>query len=272
MENVPGILTVGGGRVVTEILDHLRDLDYACEARILYAEEFGVPQDRRRVFFVATRLGWDDKLFPDGRFGPVAKPDPTVNPYVHRWERRRRVSYGELEELSVWNAISDLPTIANGDGVDSRKHIGKPQHWIQEELRNSTLLFNHVAPKLSTAMVERIRHVPAGGSWRDIPRDLLPAGMQRARPNDHTKRYGRPAKDERCCTILTKSDPHWGSYIHPTVDRALSVREAARLQSFPDKFRFLGDRSRQFEQVGNAVPPWMAAAIGRQIRRHLNSR
>jgi DNA (cytosine-5)-methyltransferase 1 len=272
MENVPGILTVGGGRVVTEILDHLRDLDYECEARILYAEEFGVPQDRRRVFFVATRLGWDDTLFPDGRFGPVAKPEPKVNPYVHRWERRRRVKYGELEELSVWNAISDLPTIANGDGVDSRKHIGKPKHWIQEELRNSPLLFNHVAPKLSTAMVERIRHVPAGGSWRDIPRDLLPAGMQRARPNDHTKRYGRPAKDERCCTILTKSDPHWGSYIHPTADRALSVREAARLQSFPDQFRFLGDRSRQFEQVGNAVPPWMAAAIGRQIRRHLNSR
>lgn len=270
MENVPGILTVGDGSVVKEILGSLRALGYDCQARILYAEEFGVPQERRRVFFIATRLGWDDALFPDGRFGPVHKPGPRVNPFVHRWERRTGRTYWDLGEVTVWAAIGDLPRLQNGEGNDLQEHAVAARTWLQRALRGSEKwLFNHVAPRLTQEMVERIRHVPPGGSWRDIPFDLLPAGMRRAAPTSHTKRYGRPAKDERCCTILTKSDPHWGSYVHPVADRAFSVREAARLQSFPDAFRFLGDRSYQFAQVGNAVPPWMAAAVARRIRRHL---
>lgn len=271
MENVPGILTVGDGAVLREILRSLRKLGYACEARILYAEEFGVAQERRRVFIVGTRDQWQDGLFPDGAFGPVPKPDARTNPYVHRWQRRPRRKYGELDDVTVWHAIGDLPLLRIGGGTDLQRHTREPRHWLQELLRGKeTNVFNHVAPNLTADMVTRIRHVPPGGSWRDIPRELLPAGMQRARPNDHTKRYGRLAKADRCCTILTKCDPHWGSYVHPTTDRALTVREAARLQSFPDRFRFLGDRSRQFEQVGNAVPPWMALAIARQIREHLN--
>ncbi|MEO7987258.1 MAG: DNA cytosine methyltransferase [Gemmatimonadales bacterium] len=79
--------------------------------------------------------------------------------------------------------------------------------------------------------------------------------MQRARESDHTKPYGRLSKRDLCCTILTKCDPHWGSYIHPVEDRAISVREAARFQGFPDRFQFCGPRSLQFVQVGNAVPP-----------------
>jgi DNA (cytosine-5)-methyltransferase 1 len=111
--------------------------------------------------------------------------------------------------------------------------------------------------------------VGPGGNWRDIPFHLLPAGMQRAEETDHTKRYGRLSKRDLCCTILTKCDPHWGSYIHPVEDRAISVREAARLQGFPDRFQFCGPRSLQFVQVGNAVPPPLAFAIGRAVRRHV---
>jgi len=270
MENVPGILTVGDGRVVDEIIEWLEALGYECEARILYAEEFGIPQERRRVFFIATRLGWDDRLFPEGTFGPVDKPDEKTNPYIHRWEPRPRANYGDLDEVTIWSAIGDLPSLANGEGREVRKHERDAQTWLQKKLRGRIkLVFNHVAPNLGEAMVNRIRHVPAGGSWTDIPRHLLPAGMRRANLTDHTKRYGRPRKKERCCTILTKSDPHWGSYIHPTSHRTLTVREAARLQSFPDRFRFLGDRSNQFAQVGNAVPPWMARAIAEEIIRHI---
>jgi DNA (cytosine-5)-methyltransferase 1 len=93
--------------------------------------------------------------------------------------------------------------------------------------------------------------------------------MRRARKSDHTKRYGRLTKTGLCCTILTKCDPHWGSYIHPIDDRAITVREAARLQGFPDRFQFLGPRQYQFVQVGNAVPPPLAAAIAKAMRRHL---
>jgi len=115
-------------------------------------------------------------------------------------------------------------------------------------------------------------HIPPGGSWRDIPFELLPAGMQKARRSDHTKRYGRLHLDGIASTILTKCDPHWGTFIHPSQDRIISVREAARLQAFPDRVRFYGSLVDQYKQVGNAVPPLLAKAIGSQVRKCLESR
>jgi DNA (cytosine-5)-methyltransferase 1 len=89
--------------------------------------------------------------------------------------------------------------------------------------------------------------------------------MKKAKRSDHTKRYGRPRQTDLSCTILTKCDIHWGAYIHPLQDRAFTVREAARIQSFPDDFIFYGSMTEQFVQVGNAVPPLMAKAIAGQI-------
>jgi DNA (cytosine-5)-methyltransferase 1 len=110
-----------------------------------------------------------------------------------------------------------------------------------------------------------MRHIPPGGSWRDIPFELLPNGMKKARRCDHTKRYGRMRWDGLSCTVLTKCDVHWGAYIHPEQNRSISVREAARLQSFPDWFEFLGSRTEQYVQVGNAVPPLLGRCIGEAI-------
>lgn len=125
---------------------------------------------------------------------------------------------------------------------------------------------NHSCNGLGPVNLERLKYIPQGGSWRDIPHDMLPTGLKRARRSDHTKRYGRLSPDALCSTILTKCDPHWGSFFHPTQDRVLSVREAARIQSFPDDYRFLGSLQEQYEQVGNAVPPLMAKAIGEEIK------
>ena len=268
MENVPGILTIGEGAVIEEITRRLAKLGYAIGVRILYAEDYGVPQERRRVFIVGTRLGWDWSLFPNGSHGPTDKPSPTSNPFVHRWSLSKTAKRRAL--VTVWDAIGDLPPLCSGGGADSMMYAAPPRTEYQARLRRgSTCLLNHVTSDISDQLLRRIERVPEAGNWRDIPRYLLPAGMRRARLSDHTKRYGRLDRTAQCCTILTKCDPHWGGYIHPRDDRVISVREAARLQSFPDRFRFVGGRSEQYRQVGNAVPPLMAAALGRSLKHHI---
>ncbi len=112
MENVPGILTVGNGAVVEEIYEALRDIGYDCDARVLFSEDFGVPQARRRVFFVATRHRWEEELFPCGSHGPAAKPSIKGNRFVHRWELRKGKS--ARQPTTVWDAIGDLPRLKNG--------------------------------------------------------------------------------------------------------------------------------------------------------------
>jgi len=272
MENVPGILTVGGGAVVEEIYESLEAFGYECEGRILYARDFGVPQLRRRVFFIATRLGWDEELFPEGTFGPCPKPKPRHDDYVHAWERQPGQHYGHLNAVKVGAAISDLPAIANGGGADRLRYAAPARTILQKMFRNGERFApNHKTRTLGSLMMERLRFIPPGGSGRDIPFQLLPAGMQRAQRNSHTTRYGRLSRHGVCSTILTKCDPHWGRYIHPSQDRIISVREAARLQSFPDRFKFYGSISDQYRQVGNAVPPLMAAAVGRAVRHHIDS-
>ena len=113
---------------------------------------------------------------------------------------------------------------------------------------------------------ERLKYIKPGGNWTDIPFDLLPKGMQKARRSDHTKRYGRVTPDGLASTIMTKCDPHWGAFFHYEQDRSFTVREAARIQSFPDHFVFTGNQAEQFAQVGNAVPPLLAESVGLSLR------
>lgn len=238
MENVTGITSISGGRIVDEIIEGMNGLGYRVDMRVLKAEEYGVPQERRRVFFIATKTDAE-----------ITFPTPTHGP-------------GLLPFVTVWDAISDLPPVGNGQKEAPSRHTHKPKNSYQALLRGAvTALYNHEPGRLSPINEARMRHIPPGGSWRDIPLDLLPEGMKRAKRSDHTKRYGRPRKTDLSCTVLTKCDVHWGAYIHPEQDRAFTVREAARLQSFPDFFNFQGNRTEQYVQVGNAVPP----ILGRKV-------
>jgi len=243
MENVTGITSVGNGRPVKEISSSLEKLGYELEVRVLRAEEYGVPQERRRIFFIANRTG-ETINWPEVTHGP-----------------------GRLPLVTVWDAIGDLPILENGeDPGKAVAYRSAPRCSYQVMLRaGAKLVRNHAAPKLSKINLERMTFIPQGGSWRDVPVDLLPAGMKRARRCDHTKRYGRLRKDGLSCTILTKCDLHWGSFIHPDQDRVLTVREAARLQSFPDFFEFSGPRTEQYIQVGNAVPPVLGRCVAEAI-------
>ena len=243
MENVTGITSVGGGQAVEAIVSGLARRGYRVETRILRAEEYGVPQERRRIFFLGNRLGLS-----------ISWPDPTHGP-------------GLLPFVTVWDAIGDLPPLANGEAPRGPLPYTFPPLTSYQAMlrRDSDDVSNHAAPRLAPINLRRMKHIPEGGSWRDIPFELLPAGMKRARRCDHTKRYGRLRKSGRSSTILTKCDIHWGAFIHPDQDRALTVREAARLQSFPDRISFAGPRTEQYVQVGNAVPPLLGRKVAEAI-------
>ncbi len=243
IENVTGITSAGGGGAVEGIVSGLRGLGYAVESRILKAEDYGIPQERRRVVFVGNRIG-----------APIPWPEATHGSQL-------------LPFVTVGEAICDLPELENGqDAGSALPYASPPASRYQEILRGKkSVVTNHSAARLSAINLQRMKHIPQGGSWRDIPVHLLPAGMKKAKRSDHTKRYGRLRWDGLASTILTKCDPHWGAFFHPTQDRALTVREAARLQSFPDWFNFHGSRTEQYVQVGNAVPPFLGRCIAEAI-------
>lgn len=265
MENVPGILSIDKGSVVQEILDGLTALGFNQPViRLLSSEEFGTPQVRRRAIIAASRIGPSSSLIPS--------PSHWSPRYGHVGYPRKRPVGANKQPVTVWQAIGDLPELQGGGGQQEfvRDWKRATTSYQREAQRNAPIIFNHVGHRLTEVNLARAVHVPPGGNWRDIPRDLLTAGMQRAKLTDHTKRYGRLHKDGFASTILTKCDPHWGAYLHPTEDRTITVREAARLQGFPDCFRFAGTKiGPQYVQVGNAVPVQLAKAIGSAVLTHL---
>jgi len=270
LENVPGMLSLGGGVIFDQIIHELGTRGYEVRARILFAAHYGVPQERWRMIVIGSRIS-----------PPPSHPYPTH--YAHaraNFKGGKTLTFRlmPLEEhtllpaVTVGDALGDLPRLSMGAGGEIVAY-DRPAHtdYARSMRAGGSVTFNHAAGKLSLQNAERMRYVKPGGSWRDIPRHLLPRGMQQARLSDHTKRYGRLRNDGLAGTVLTKCDPHWGAVFLPDQDRALTVREAARLQSFPDSYKFLGPRVAQYEQVGNAVPVLMAEAVAREFRHALGA-
>lgn len=249
LENVPGMLSLEGGKVAEQIVKSFIGIGYSMAYKILYAPDYGVPQERRRVIFLGNRIGASIEF-------------PTATNFPRR-------SLLKPWYVSVGDAIGDLPVPS--EDVEMLEY--PKRKFISDYARtmrcNSEGVYNHGLGILGNKNLERIKHIPPGGSWRDIPFGMLPAGMKLAKRSDHTKRYGRLHPDGLASTILTKCDPHWGAFIHYEQDRTLSVREAARFQGFPDSYKFLGSKASQYAQVGNAVPVPLARAIARAIKKHL---
>jgi DNA (cytosine-5)-methyltransferase 1 len=267
-ENVPGMLSLANGHVFEQVQRELGKHGYRLSTGILFAAHYGVPQERWRLIILGSQ----------GAAVPTL-PEPT-----HFAMGRANFKGGKtltfrllplhrqvlLPAVTVADAISDLPALEMGEGGEIVQYDRKTGSEYARLLRSAEgETYNHYAASLSPQNRARLQYIKPGGSWRDIPRRLLPLGMKRARKSDHTRRYGRLRLDGLAGTIMTKCDPHWGPVFLPDQDRALTVREAARLQSFPDRYRFLGSRVSQYEQVGNAVPVLMAKAIAESISKCL---
>lgn len=225
IENVPGLVGLFNGQIKDSIIEKFTDMGYEIQYRILCASDYGVPQSRRRVVFVGSRVGSFEYPSTDH------------------------------ETVTCKMALSDLPPLIDELGEDEMAYETLPTNSYQALMRERSMVVrNHVAASHSDHVKEIIALVPDGGNYKDLPEEFA-----------HTRNFHvawtRFASDKPAPTIDTGHRHHF----HYKYNRVPTVRECARLQSFPDDFIFLGNKTQQFRQVGNAVPPIMAQEIAKQV-------
>lgn len=233
IENVKQILTRDGGYAKNEIIRITKSLGYnVAEPKILVASDYGVPQKRERAIFIGIRNDLNYEF-----------------------------NYDFLEKknmVTVKEAISDLYNIeTNDDAPFINPH--KPESSYQTLMRSNSnnVITNHFTKFPMKKVQERMSYVKQGENWRSVPEEL----WDTKRNNRHSSAYRRLKEDDLSITI----DTGHMNYFHPLYNRVPTVRESARIQSFPDDFTFLGSRTSQYKQVGNAVPPLMAQAVATAI-------
>ena len=246
MENVPDLVSGEDSIVFRTIVEALEDKGYDVHTRILPSWQYGVPQHRQRLFIVGTREGT--------RF---------------IWPRPSRKRRPSVEE-----AISDLPTIEAGEANEGLPYArkGRPPTTLQKWCRQGqprgrgSRVYDHFARAVRQDDLEAFRLMTSNTRYSELPEHL------RRYTTDHfDDKYKRldPKEPSRTITAHIARDGYW--YIHPTAHRTLTIREAARIQSFPDRFRFAGTPSHAFRQIGEAVPPLVARAIGRSLMRSIGN-
>lgn len=228
-ENVRGLQDTARGYFLRRVVCGLRSQGFRTADGVLDAADFGVPQNRERFFVVGNRIG-------------VSYQMPTV-------PKRCRVTVGE--------ALRDLPDLTNGNSTCTMSYGRATPSAFGSKMRGSMgACTNNLVSRNSALVIERYRHVPQGGNWRNIPDSLM--YNYRDRTRCHTGIYHRLDRDRPSVVV---GNFRKNMLIHPEQNRGLSVREAARLQSFPDSYHFRGSIGFQQQQVGNAVPPLLAKAV-----------
>lgn len=240
IENVPGMATLYKGAVKEQIINTFEDMGYSVTVtdKPLLAADYGVPQMRKRMFFVGFKkdLNYDYFEFPKRLLTPE-------------------------NYITTSEAIADLPSLENILGENTMDYSSAPLSKYQKKMRASAkVLYNHVGTKHTDEVKWVINQVPEGGNWRDLPEGV---GISR-KFNEAWTRY-HSQKPSR--TIDTGHRNHF----HYKYNRVPTARENARLQSFPDDFIFLGTKTQQNKQIGNAVPPLLAQVIGEKMLEHLKT-
>jgi DNA (cytosine-5)-methyltransferase 1 len=241
-ENVEGLRTMDHGAVVQDILKISRKLGYFVEWKVINAEDYGVPQKRRRIIFIGTRAD-------------------TYTDLESFFDTKKET------KITVREAIYDLPVLENGNAIDIQNYsMDKGLSEYQKLMRqnNSNSLRNNLLTKSNDLIIKRYKCIPQGGNWADIPSPLMLNYKNTA--NTHRWIYHRLKWDDSSIGI---SNFRKNMLIHPAQDRGLSVREAARLQSFPDQYLFKGPLGAQQQQVANAVPPLVSEKLGRRLIEYL---
>jgi DNA (cytosine-5)-methyltransferase 1 len=240
LENVPDLAAWDAGGVLMGLCESLRDVGYRADPRIVHAFEHGVPQHRSRLFVVALRPGRQMRW-------PKAQPNqPDV-----------RAAIGDLPPVSPAQREECIPYDAPQSELQRRMRRGVPR-------AQAHLIHDHITRDVRPDDAEAFALLRPGQTY-----EHLPPHLRRYRSDIFSDKYKRLEWDglSRSITAHIAKDGYW--YIHPDQDRTLSIREAARIQTFPDWFRFAGQPSLRYRQIGNAVPPLLAAAIGRELRRAL---
>jgi DNA (cytosine-5)-methyltransferase 1 len=266
-ENVPGLLLYDNGRVALEIAHAFTEIGYTVIPMILLAADFGVPQLRRRLVFVGNRTG-SDIAFPAPTHGNAELWKNYALPFAHLSRIGHGGNAGALAHETFDGACSDLPELAEGGSIDGAPYWSNPASEYQTAIRiGSTSVRQHVADMLPPLDRLAAQTLKQGQNWRDIPSHALPDRFKRIRPYDATTCLRRLSADQPAYTITTKfNEATTGAFIHPSQPRTLSLREAARIQSFPDRFVFEGTMSQIRHQIGNAVPPLLAQCLAEAIK------
>lgn len=229
VENVVGLLSMTNteGKNIKDIIyESFNQLGYEVKHKILDASEYGVPQKRKRVIFLISKIKHID--FP--------------KPYDYK--------------ITVDDALSNIP-----DTTENKYH--KPVNDFQQLMSSdNNIIYNHEPMRHNKNILNRIKHVPQGGNWQDLPPELYNVG------GTHSNNYRRldPNKPSITLKHATKS-----MIIHPVYDRVITAREVARLQSIPDDFKIEGNKSEQHQQLANAVPPLLGFAIANEIKKNINN-
>lgn len=257
MENVEGLLTNDGGSHVRDTIAAFLEAGYSLNLEKVYAQGYGVPQRRKRVLIVGNRLG-HDFLFPE--------PVTCFSGSIFR-----------KGEITFATAVGDLPLAATeaGEPLAFRE---PPQNDLQTYLRgDAQSVTDHYSVALSDVQLERVRGLQPGQTMKDLPEHLQHDSFRRRafrRVMDGTpveKRGGAPSglkrlfADEPSLTITSAATRE---FVHPKEDRLLTLRECARLQTFPDSFEFAGSAASRIQQIGNAIPPMLARAVAEHIARN----
>jgi DNA (cytosine-5)-methyltransferase 1 len=235
-ENVKGLIETEGGYFLDAVLRGFKKAGYTTSHFVLNSADFGVPQKRNRLFIVGSRHGVE-----------IDVPKASTQRHV-----------------TVRQAFNDLPELENGDSPDEISYKTAARTRYAKLLRGSlATCHNNLVTDNAPHIIERYSHIPQGGNWQDIPSHLMKNYTDRTRC--HTGIYRRLKENEPSVVI---GNFRKNMLVHPWKDRGLSVREAARLQSFPDSFRFVGSIGFQQQQVGNAVPPLLAKAVFQKISQY----